>query len=153
MHSIDREVAERFIGRATADGGNMAAALGIDSILPGFITSEHVFKPAGYSLNALKGPEYYTIHVTPEDVGSYVSFETNYDFRGQLSELVVAVVELFQPRAFDVLTFLPDREAKLSVGGYSLGDHVVDSLGGYRVSYFQYFVPPTGPRLPFRLAL
>lgn len=153
MHSIDRSVAERFIGRNAADGVHMAAKLGIDSILPGFVTSEHVFKPAGYSLNALKGLEYYTIHVTPEDVGSYVSFETNYDVRGRLSELVGAIVELFQPRAFDVLTFLPGEDAELSVNGYSLGDHVVDALGGYRVSYFQYFGPPTGPRKPCELAL
>ncbi len=153
MHAIDRRVAERFIGASADASGRLAEELGLDAILPGFATSEHVFKPAGYSLNALKGLEYYTLHVTPEDAGSYVSFETNFDFRGDMSRLVSAIVELFQPRAFDVLTFLPDAEAKLHVEGYSLGDHVVDALGGYRVSYFQYFVPPTGPRSPYRLAL
>jgi S-adenosylmethionine decarboxylase len=153
MHSIDHSVAERFIAERAPDGADMAGALGLDSILPGFITMEHVFKPAGYSLNALRGAEYYAIHVTPEDVGNYVSFETNYDFRGDLSNLVRGLTELFQPRAFDVLTFLPEGEAKLSVDGYSLGDHVVDALGGYRVSYFQYFVPPTGPRDPYQLSL
>jgi S-adenosylmethionine decarboxylase len=153
MHSIDRRVAERFIGGGSTHRKNMAAELGIDSILPGFVTSEHVFEPAGYSVNALKGAEYYTIHVTPEDLGSYASFETNYDFGGELSELVAGIVELFQPRAFDVLAFLPDAEATLRVDGYSLGDHVVDALGGYRVSYFQYFVPPTGPRRPYQLTL
>ncbi len=152
MHAIDRDVADRFVGGASEAGG-MAQNLGIDRILPGFVTSEHVFEPAGYSLNALKGAEYYTIHVTPEAAGSYASFETNYDFRGGLNDLVSAIVSLFQPRAFDVLTFLPDADAKLSVQGYSLGDHVVDALGGYRVSYFQYFVPPTGPRAPHRLTL
>ncbi len=152
MHAIDRSVAERFIG-SRASTGEMWAALGIDSILPGFTTSEHVFEPAGYSLNALKGMEYYTIHVTPEALGNYVSFETNHDFRGRLSSLVGGIVEVFQPRAFDVLTFLPEGEAELSVSGYSLGDHVVDRLGGYRVSYFQYFVPPSGPREPYQLSL
>jgi S-adenosylmethionine decarboxylase len=153
MHAIDRSVAERFIGGRPAAREGMAAELGLDAILPGFVTSEHVFEPAGYSLNALKGAEYYTVHVTPEDLGSYASFETNYDFGEGLNDLVSSIVELFKPRAFDVLTFLPDAEAKLSVAGYSLGDHVVDSLGGYRVSYFQYFVPPTGPRPPYRLTL
>ncbi|MFZ1864442.1 MAG: hypothetical protein WAU39_09495 [Polyangiales bacterium] len=153
MHAIDPEVAERFVAGPEGRQTNMAASLGIEAILPGFITSEHVFKPVGYSLNALKDSEYYTVHVTPEDIGSYVSFETNHDFRGKLSELVAALVELFQPRAFDVLTFLPDGEARLSVGGYLLGDHVVDRLGGYEVSYFQYFVPPTGPRGPEELVL
>lgn len=153
MHSIDRSVAERFVGSGSTKGKGMAADLGIDSILPGFVTSEHVFEPAGYSVNALKGAEYYTVHVTPEDVGSYVSFETNHDFGDKLSALVGAIVELFRPRAFDVLAFLPNADAQISVDGYSLGDHVVDALGGYRVSYFQYFVPPTGSRKPYQLTL
>jgi S-adenosylmethionine decarboxylase len=153
MHSIDPSVAARFVGGRSTDGKGIAVDLGIDLILPGFTTSEHVFEPAGYSVNALKDAEYYTIHVTPEEVGSYVSFETNYDFGDGLSALLGAIVKLFRPRAFDVLTFLPDAEAKLSVDGYSLGDHVVDALGGYRVSYFQYFVPPSGPRRPYQLTL
>lgn len=149
MHSIDRNVAEQFAGGRS----EVSAAAGVDAILPGFITSEHVFKPVGYSLNGLKGREYYAVHVTPEAMGSYVSFETNYDFRDDLSGLVTAVVDLFRPRAFDVLTFLPDGEADLSMDVYLLGDHVVDSLGGYQVSYFQYFVPPIGPRRPCELSL
>ena len=152
MHAIDPDVARRFMG-GPSERGAMAAALGVQSILPGFTTSEHVFEPAGYSLNAVKDSEYYTIHVTPEVVGSYVSFETNHDFGGKLTELVGAIVEPFQPRAFDVLTFLPRGEDELSANGYLLGDHVVDSFGGYRVSYYQYFVPPEGPRPPSQLSL
>lgn len=154
MHAIDPDVARRFTG-GPSNRGAMAAALGVDSILPGFTTSEHVFEPTGYSLNAVKGSEYYTIHVTPEAVGSYVSFETNHDFRGRLTELVGAIVEPFQPRAFDVLTFLPvpGAEGALAANGYLLGDHVVESFGGYRVSYFQYFVPPDGPRQASQLSL
>jgi S-adenosylmethionine decarboxylase len=153
MHAIDPKVAEHFVGGPAHGQTKLAASLGIDALLPDFTTSEHVFKPVGYSRNALRGSEYYTVHVTPEDTGSYVSFETNHDFRGNLSELVGALVEIFQPRAFDVLTFLPRGEARLSVQGYLLGDHVVDTLGGYQVSYFQYFVPPSGPRCPEELAL
>jgi len=152
MHAIDRDVAKRFVG-GPVECGAMASALGVDSLFPGFTTSEHVFEPAGYSLNALSGNEYYTIHVTPESLGSYVSFETNHDFRGNLTELVGSIVELFQPRAFDVLTFLPGETAKLTANGYLLGDHVVDALGGYQVSYFQYFVPSDGPRNPSQLSL
>lgn len=153
MHAIDPKVAEHFVAGRKRGRATMAASLGIEALLPGFATSEHVFKPVGYSLNALNGSEYYTVHVTPEDTGSYVSFETNHDFRGQPSELVGALVEIFQPRAFDVLTFLPGEEARLSVRGYLLGDHVIDTLGGYQVSYFQYFVPPDGPRRAEELVL
>jgi S-adenosylmethionine decarboxylase len=146
MHMIDEDVVEKFTSTRAPEKTSLAFSSGIDAILPGFTTSEHVFNPAGYSLNALKGEEYYALHVTPEATGSYVSFETNYDFRGHLSGLVGSIVELFRPRAFDVVTFVPEAEPQLMVAGYELADHIVHGLGGYRVSYFQYFAPPSGPR-------
>ena len=153
MHVIDQDVAAQFAPQQVSGDASVAASLGIDAILPGFTTSEHVFNPAGYSLNAVKGEEYYTFHVTPEESGSYVSFETNYDFRGHLGGLVGSVVELFRPRAFDVVTFLPDAEPELTVAGCQLGEHMVHTLGGYRVSYFQYLVPSSGPRSPRQIEL
>ena len=146
MHMIDEDVVENFTSTRAPEETSLAFSSGIDAILPGFTTSEHVFNPAGYSLNAVKGEEYYALHVTPEAAGSYVSFETNYDFRGHLSGLVGSIVELFRPRAFDVVTFVPEAEPELAVAGYELADHIVHGLGGYRVSYFQYFAPPSGPR-------
>ena len=146
MHVIDEDVAKHFTSGHVPNGASVAASSGIGAILPGFTTSEHVFDPAGYSLNAVKGEEYYAFHVTPEANGSYVSFETNYDFRGALGGLVGSIVGLFRPRAFDVVTFVPGSEPEFLVSGYELADHVVHALGGYRVSYFQYFAPPSGPR-------
>ncbi|MDH3728194.1 MAG: S-adenosylmethionine decarboxylase proenzyme [Myxococcales bacterium] len=153
MHGIDERVAAQFTTAEVSEDRSLAVALGVDSVLPGFDTSEHVFDPAGYSLNALRGEEYYTLHVTPEAMGSYVSFETNHDFGSDLTGLVGAIVELFQPRAFDVVTFLPEGEPKLKLAGYQLGDHVVRSLGGYQVTYRQYYIPPSGPRGPYELPL
>ena len=153
MHVIDEDVAQRFSSSRVPSGTSVAASSGIDSILPGFTISEHVFDPAGYSLNAVKGEEYYAFHVTPEATGSYVSFETNYDFRGHLGGLVGSIVEFFRPSAFDVVTFVPESEPELPVAGYELGDHVVHALGGYRVSYFQYFARPSGPHSARELGL
>lgn len=146
MHVIDEEAARQFAPGAIHGGRSLARVSGIDGILPGFSTSEHLFEPNGYSLNAVKGNEYYTVHVTPEATGSYVSFETNFDFRGRLDGLVGSIVELFRPRAFDVVTFLPEGEPSLDVPGYWLGDQVFHDVNGYRVSYFQYSLPPKGPR-------
>lgn len=146
MHVIDENFAKQFTPARCGNDASLALLSGIDAIIPGFTTCEHVFDPAGYSLNAVKGEEYYTFHVTPEETSSYVSFETNYDFRGHLDGLVGSIVELFGPRAFDVVTFLPDAEPELNVPGYQLGDQVVHSVGGYRVSYLQYLILPSGPR-------
>jgi S-adenosylmethionine decarboxylase len=153
MHVIDEGVAEQFATTRAPDDTSLAVSSGMAAILPGFATAEHVFDPAGYSLNAVRGEEYYAFHVTPEETGSYVSFETNFDFRGHLGGLVGSIVELFRPRALDVVTFLPEAEAELSLAGYQLGDHVVGTVGGYRVSYFQYFAPPLGPRPACELVL
>jgi S-adenosylmethionine decarboxylase len=146
MHTIDEGVAARFAKAQSSADSPIAVSSGIDAILPGFTTSEHVFNPSGYSLNAVRGDEYYTVHVTPESTGSYVSFETNYDFRADLPRLVGSIVELFRPRVFDVVTFLSDRKPELAIAGYQLEDHVAEELGGYRVSYLQYFRPSSGPR-------
>jgi len=146
MHVIDESVARQFAPARFGNDASLALFSRIDAILPGFTTSEHVFNPAGYSLNAVKDDEYYTFHVTPEETGSYVSFETNYGFQGHLGDLVGSIVELFGPRAFDVVTFLPQAEPELNVPGYQLGDQIVHSVGGYCVSYFQYSIPPSGPR-------
>jgi S-adenosylmethionine decarboxylase len=153
MHAIDERVAAQFTSAELSEDRSLAVGLGIDGVLPGFDTSEHVFDPAGYSLNALRGQEYYTLHVTPEEMGSYASFETNRDFGSDLTGFVGTIVELFQPRAFDVVAFLPQGEPKLKPAGYQLGDHVVRSLGGYRVTYLQYYIPPGGPRPPYELPL
>lgn len=53
---------------------------GLDTIVPGFTIDDYLFQPQGYSLNAIKGLWYYSIHITPQNPGSYVSFETNYPF-------------------------------------------------------------------------
>ncbi len=146
MHVIDEDVARQFAPARLPEESSLAQRSGIDEILPGFTTSEHVFKPAGYSLNGVKGEEFYTCHVTPEETGSYVSFETNYDFRGQLGGLVESIVDLFRPGAFDVVTFLPKTRPELAIEGYQLGDRVVHTVNGYQVSYFQYSIPPAGAR-------
>ena len=132
MHDIAPQTAARF-----TESGIIRRSV-LDPLFPGFMIHDHVFSPVGYSRNAVRGEEYYTIHVTPEEAGSYVSFETNFDFRHDLNELVKKITRIFQPRTFDVLTFLPEGESRLSVDGYRLGDHVVRILSGYCVTYFQH---------------
>src|SRR5690606_29163820 len=77
MHDLPAEIAGRF-RFGTSPPAGLAAEIGIADMLPGFRIDEHVFSPEGYSINAVKGDLYWTLHITPQTVGSYVSFETNF---------------------------------------------------------------------------
>jgi S-adenosylmethionine decarboxylase len=50
---------------------------GIADLLEGVAVDESMFYPCGYSMNAVKDRDYFTIHVTPQPECSYASFETN----------------------------------------------------------------------------
>ena len=81
--------------------------LKFNDCFPSFTIQDHAFQPKGYSLNALKGEEYYTIHVTPQEVGFYVSFETN--MKESFSSILNKIILLFRPSRFDVITFTPSH--------------------------------------------
>ncbi|KAJ3021087.1 spermidine resistance protein [Thoreauomyces humboldtii] len=61
---------------ARQGGHRVYNSSGISDIYPTAIIDDYLFDPCGYSLNGLVGPYYFTIHVTPEAVCSYASFET-----------------------------------------------------------------------------
>ncbi|RMG12401.1 MAG: hypothetical protein D6731_13855 [Planctomycetota bacterium] len=143
MHGI-AEAANPFRGDGGSDALARARSVGLGNVIPGFAVDDHAFTPAGYSLNALRGPHYFTFHVTPEDVGSYASFETNVDHRAD-PELVLRVVEPFRPQAFDVFAYAPDGEAlSLEVPGYVLHQHVTAPVCGYGVSFLHFCRPAAG---------
>jgi len=78
--------------------------LKLDQIIPGFEIDDFVFQPFGYSLNAIdKDGEYLTIHVTPQEESSYVSFESSIN----LVEKAPIILETLRPHAFDLMTFNP----------------------------------------------
>lgn len=143
MHGLPDEVAARFVGMTPPKEGTIIEAHGFGALMPGFAIDEHAFTPAGYSMNGLRGDDYYTIHVTPEELGSYVSFETNLDFRPRFNEIVAGVVEVFQPRSFDVLSFCPaaSESMPLEQRSHEVKDHVRDHVHGYAVDYWHCFKP------------
>ena len=52
----------------------------------GFEIQDYHFKPYGWSLNAVRGAEYYTVHLSPEESSFYISFETNMRSTGNSTE-------------------------------------------------------------------
>ncbi|MEM9067888.1 MAG: adenosylmethionine decarboxylase [Myxococcota bacterium] len=156
MHGLPEDAASRFVGCERPSAGTIADARGITRLLPGFVVDEHPFTPAGYSMNAIReGGDYYTIHVTPEALGSYVSFESNVDFRGSLHALVSGVIGIFRPRSFDVVTFAPvgKPSEEVNVEGYRVKDSVGTTLAGYDVRFWHCYQPILEPRRPSVLSI
>lgn len=75
--------------------------LNISNLIPDFEIDDNVFEPFGYSLNAIKGSDYLTIHVTPQSGSSYVSFESNLN----LIEMAPTILKALSPNSFDILCF------------------------------------------------
>lgn len=102
-----------------------------------FIVDDYAFSPIGYSLNAIRGPQYYTIHVTPQDESPYVSFETNLTSRADIAKTINSVLEVFKPSSFDIAYFdTMNRPEKIEIPGYYRLSQVRQKLlCGYAVFY------------------
>jgi S-adenosylmethionine decarboxylase len=135
----------------------------------------YLFTPCGFSANGVipappgeKGTHYFTVHVTPEPVCSYASFETNVPAgqRGRETiDVIQHVVDIFQPGRFSVTLFeakssyeeqhsaggdalaemkmlerkVARRNAKMdSIIGYRRVDRIVHDLDGYDL-VFRYY--------------
>jgi len=95
------EYASQKLTTLNLDSKDIRQFLAIDEILPNFIIDDFVFKPYGYSLNAINEKNYLTIHVTPQADSSYVSFESNLN----LITLAPKILTILAPASFDLLTF------------------------------------------------
>lgn len=137
MHDIDDEVAGLF----ALDGpGRLALRrrLGLDELLPGFLIDDHVFAPQGYSLNAVRGASYATMHVTPERDGSYASFEMGWGFDNTQGLATVAhLLAVLRPARADVLVFTREFDPTSLPEGYRHDRQLTGQLPcGYPVQYY-----------------
>ena len=137
MHDIDDEAAALF----AAEGPGREALLhrlGLHASLPGFTIDDHFFAPQGYSLNALRGASYATMHVTPERGGSYASFEMGWGFSSsQGLETAARLLGALRPARADVLVFARDFDPGTLPDGYrhDRGESKLLSCG-YAVRYY-----------------
>eukprot|EP00754_Rhynchopus_humris_P002391 Rhum_TRINITY_DN11324_c1_g1::Rhum_TRINITY_DN11324_c1_g1_i1::g.43997::m.43997/K01611/speD, AMD1; S-adenosylmethionine decarboxylase len=104
---------ERMAWFFNEDGSKTEAAVtegsGIAGIIPGSTIDAKLFEPCGYSMNGLtKDNHYWTIHITPEDHCSFVSFETNLP-QANYGELVQRVLKVFDPSKSFVTLFADDH--------------------------------------------
>jgi len=137
MYGLSGQALEVF---STPDNssGKIKTFLGLNTIFPDFKYDDFVFSPVGYSCNAVKGSDYYTIHVTPQTEGPYVSFETN--MQGLSAQFIVeSVVNIFKPSSFDVIQFDSSQLEKIELDGSRKINSVEDKIGGYNVLFKSYY--------------
>lgn len=144
MHGIQGEAQKIF--SSSQQSRQIIDQLQMSEIFPDFQVDDHLFEPCGYSLNAIKDDRYYTIHVTPEELGSYVSFETNFINPKNLQDVVHRVLGIFKPESCDVIVFHKDKQEIQDLKGYRLRSHVEQDLQGYQVSFKHFYQPSEGPR-------
>lgn len=136
MHGIDPEVADLFVpdGPSTAE---LHARLGLDQLLGGFVIDDFVFTPQGYSLNALHGRRYATMHVTPERDHSYASFELAWGFDDAGARRTIErLLATFTPERVDLLLFTGRLDATPLFPGYHADHDRHEELPcGYPVHY------------------
>ena len=132
--------------------GNIKKLFHNVQIFNGFEVDEHIFNPVGYSCNALKGDTYFTIHVTPQKISPYVSFETN--INSALNELVNSVIQIFQPKSFDLVGFNPTTTTLCGVPQYQIINNIHQRINcGYYVGFSSYYQPPSAPKKALSLNL
>lgn len=105
-------------GRALAQA--MTSASGIGALVPDATVDDWAFEPCGYSMNALRGEYYYTVHVTPEVGFSYASFETN-DPSYANDASVAAILDVFQPASCTVTLTTHGAPEASAAGGAGSG--------------------------------
>ena len=136
MYNLPGEVGEklRINGMSAKDIRNY---LGVESLFKDFVIDDFSFDPYGYSLNAIRGDSYYTIHLSPEENGSYVSLETN-DHGLQGSQIIDHFCERLRPKSFDVIKFNWDGDYNQS-GIYQLVDSCEQKIeNGLMVKFNQF---------------
>ncbi|KAF2220510.1 S-adenosylmethionine decarboxylase proenzyme 2 [Elsinoe ampelina] len=146
------------LGRAVANNCGLADVYPT-SKYPDARIDSYLFTPCGFSANGVvPNPKdaglthYFTVHVTPEPVCSYASFETNVPAKQtgrETADIVAQVVDIFKPGRFSVTLFEAKGEEEGStkmkkahrmdtIPGYRRVDRVLHDLEGYEL-VFRHF--------------
>lgn len=146
MSDLDEGVMANFTKLRYDTSDELAKNTGISRLIPGSMNDGLVFDPIGYSLNGLYQSSYYTIHVTPQPMCSYVSFETNLEEKNYTG-LINRVLKTFKPGKF-IVTLFSNKEAKcgnakkaldvVRFGNYHCDDQHYEQINNYSLDYRLY---------------
>ncbi|PKF63035.1 S-adenosylmethionine decarboxylase [Psychromonas sp. psych-6C06] len=91
-----------------------------------FNVDHYCFEPKGYSLNAISGEDYFTLHITPEKLSSYISFESSLS-TAKTSAFHRLLLSLCQPKRSYLMTFTPTKES-LSIQTHALNSKATQTI-------------------------
>jgi len=135
MYHIDGEAAD-YLRTEQQCATKIRTLLNLEQLLPGFVINDYVFEPFGYSMNAIAGDKYATMHITPQEQSSYVSFETNLDINQHQVNIFTNLVQLLNPCSFDIISF--NAEVHIE-SHHSLMNQVEQPLScGYTMRFKEY---------------
>lgn len=145
MTDLDPEIMAIFTKEECLNATEATKKSGIDKIIPNMNIDDYLFEPCGYSMNGVtKNGCYMTIHVTPEQEFSYVSFETNVP-SNSYKDIIIKVLDTFQPGKFTITVFANEssptkesnEEIKLlkKIGEYERSDLQLCHFKTYDLTY------------------
>lgn len=153
IYNIDQSISSKLTQKNISKN-TIRQILQLEKIIPEFILDDFVFEPFGYSLNAIRGNDYFTVHLTPQEHNSYVSFESNLN----LIDFIPNILDAFLPASFDVITYnefeFKQKMARVIPSHYKTKELVEEKLScSYLVDFASYnrekikFTKPMGINL------
>jgi S-adenosylmethionine decarboxylase len=136
MFGLDQDVAANFFSDSFSATSDITAAIreksGVSRLVKNLAVSDLQFAPCGYSINAVAGSTYRTMHITPEEHCSFASFETSEPVT-EVSGVLNDVLSVFRPKTFTVL-LLADPGSTLGAKIQSRAPIGLEEVAGYAVN-------------------
>lgn len=137
MYHINAAVAQYLRSEALSING-VRQLLMFDTLFVDFKYDDHLFSPAGYSINGISGDKYFTIHVTPNELSSYVSFETNIELNQYPVAILPRLLHILQPRSWDMVA-CKEMPIMVDLSGYTrIASGAIPFEQGYNTQFSYY---------------
>ncbi|MFQ6371727.1 adenosylmethionine decarboxylase [Shewanella sp. YIC-542] len=137
MYHIRGDAAD-YLRSDKQDLPGVRTLLALEEMLPGFSFDDFLFEPFGYSVNGIRGREYITIHITPQENSSYVSFETNLDLTRQPLDVFARLLGVLNPGSWDVIRFNAPHDSCGFPAHICLGSAKMALEHGYQLHFSHY---------------
>ena len=137
MYDIRPDVLDLFTTNASDNKAKIRDLFNLGEDFKDYKWDDYFFEPFGYSLNAICEDKYFTVHVTPQKTGSYISFETNgaVDFE----KLIHKIAKQIKPGKLDVLHFSKDNSLDTDLPSYNNELYINKKIPcGYELDYYQF---------------